>query len=90
MVKLLLDIERHIERIGSEISKAQTNLLSGNSVNTNNINNLSKNLFSAYQNSFQNSRDQKELEAEAQINLLIRNLDNLEKLITEASQKLSK
>lgn len=89
-MKLLLDIERHIERIGSEISKAQTNLLSGNSVNTNNINNLSKNLFSAYQNSFQNSRDQKELEAEAQINLLIRNLDNLEKLITEASQKLSK
>ena len=87
---MLLDIERHIERIGSEISKAQTNLLSGNSVNTNNINNLSKNLFSAYQNSFQNSRDQKELEAEAQINLLIRNLDNLEKLITEASQKLSK
>ena len=65
MVKLLLDIERHIERIGSEISKAQTNLLSGNSVNTNNINNLSKNLFSAYQNSFQNSRDLKELEAEA-------------------------
>ena len=90
MVKLLLDIERHIERIGSEISKAQTNLLSGNSVNTNNINNLSKNLFSAYQNSFQNSRDLKELKAEAQINLLIRNLDNLEKLITEASQKLSK
>ena len=89
-MKLLLDIERHIERIGSEISKAQTNLLSGNSVNTNNINNLSKNLFSAYQNSFQNSRDQKELEAEAQINLLIRNLDDLEKLITEASQKLSK
>ena len=89
-MKLLLDIERHIERIGSEISKAQTNLLSGNSVNTNNINNLSKNLFSAYQNSFQNSRDLKELEAEAQINLLIRNLDNLEKLITEASQKLSK
>ena len=90
MVKLLLDIERHIERIGSEISKAQTNLLSGNSDNTNNINNLSKNLFSAYQNSFQNSRDLKELKAEAQINLLIRNLDNLEKLITEASQKLSK
>ena len=90
MVKLLLDIERHIERIGSEISKAQTNLLSGNSVNTNNINNLSKNLFSAYQGSFQNSRDPKEFEAEAQINLLIRNLDNLEKLITEASQKLSK
>lgn len=89
-MKLLLDIERHIERIGSEISKAQTNLLSGNSVNTNNINNLSKNLFSAYQDSFQNSRDLKELEAEAQINLLIRNLDNLEKLITEASQKLSK
>ena len=89
-MKLLLDIERHIERIGSEISKAQTNLLSGNSVNTNNINNLSKNLFSAYQNSFQNSRDLKELKAEAQINLLIRNLDNLEKLITEASQKLSK
>ena len=87
---MLLDIERHIERIGSEISKAQTNLLSGNSVNTNNINNLSKNLFSAYQNSFQNSRDLKELKAEAQINLLIRNLDNLEKLITEASQKLSK
>ena len=87
---MLLDIERHIERIGSEISKAQTNLLSGNSVNTNNINNLSKNLFSAYQDSFQNSRDLKELEAEAQINLLIRNLDNLEKLITEASQKLSK
>ena len=89
-MKLLLDIERHIERIGSEISKAQTNLLSGNSVNTNNINNLSKNLFSAYQDSFQNSRDLKELEAEAQINLLIRNLDNLEKLITEASQTLSK
>ena len=89
-MKLLLDIERHIERIGSEISKAQTNLLSGNSVNTNNINNLSKNLFSAYQNSFQNSRDLKELEAKAQINLLIRNLDDLEKLITEASQKLSK
>ena len=87
---MLLDIERHIERIGSEISKAQTILLSGNSVNTNNINNLSKNLFSAYQDSFQNSRDLKELEAEAQINLLIRNLDNLEKLITEASQKLSK
>ncbi len=89
-MKLLLDIERHIEKIGSEISKAQTNFLSGNSVNTNNINNLSKNLFSAYQDSFQNSRDQKELEAEAQINLLIRNLDNLEKLITEASQKLRK
>ena len=89
-MKLLLDIERHIERIGSEIRKAQTNLLSCNSVNTNNINNLSKNLFSAYQNSFQNSRDPKEFEAEAQINLLIRNLDNLEKLITEASQKLSK
>ena len=89
-MKLLLDIERHIERIGSEISKAQTNLLSGNSVNTNNINNLSKNLFSAYQDLFHNSRDPKELEAEAQINLLIRNLDNLEKLITEASQKLSK
>ena len=89
-MKLLLDIERHIEKIGSEISAAQTNLLSGNSVNTNNINNLSKKLFSAYQNSFQNSRDPKELEAEAQINLLIRNLDNLEKLITEASQKLSK
>ena len=90
MVKLLLDIERHIEKIGGEISKAQTKFLSGNSVNTNNINNLSKNLFSAYQNSFQNSRDPKESEAEAQINLLIRNLDNLEKLITEASQKLSK
>ncbi len=89
-MKLLLDIERHIERIGSEISKAQTNLLSGNSVNTNNINNLSKNLFSAYQDSFHNSRDPKESEAEAQINLLIRNLDNLEKLITEASQKLRK
>ena len=89
-MKLLLDIERHIEKIGSEISKAQTNLLSGNSVNTNNINNLSKNLFSAYQNSTQNSSDPKEVKAEAQINLLIRNLDNLEKLITEASQKLSK
>ena len=90
MVKLLLDIERHIEKIGSEISKAQTNLLSGNSVNTNNINNLSKKLFSVCQNSFQNSRYPKELEAEAQIDLLIRNLDDLEKLITEASQKLSK
>ena len=89
-MKLLLDIERHIEKIGSEISKARTNLLSGNSVNTNNINNLSKKLFGVYQNSFQNSRDPKELEAEAQINLLIRNLDDLEKLITEASQKLSK
>ena len=90
MVKLLLDIERHIEKIGSEISKAQTNLLSGNSVNTNNINNLSKKLFSVCQNSFQNSRDLKELKAEAQINLLIRNLDELEKLVIEASQKLSK
>ena len=90
MVKLLLDIERHIEKIGSEISKAQTNLLSGNSVNTNNINNLSKKLFSVCQNSFQNSRDLKELKAEAQINLLIRNLDDLEKLVIEASQKLSK
>ena len=88
-MKLLLNIERHIEKIGSEISKARTNFLSGNSVNTNNINNLSKKLFSVYQNSFQNSRDPKELEAEAQINLLIRNLDDLEKLITEASQKLS-
>ena len=89
-MKLLLNIERHIEKIGSEISKARTNFLSGSSVNTNNINNLSKNLYSVYQNSFQNSRDPKELEAEAQINLLIRNLDDLEKLITEASQKLSK
>mgnify|MGYP004232555909 CR=1 FL=1 len=89
-MKLLLNIERHIEKIGSEISKARTNFLSGNSVNTNNINNLSKKLFSVYQNSFQNSRDPKELEAEAQINLLIRNLDDLEKLITEASQKLGK
>ena len=69
-MKLLLDIERHIERIGSEISKAQTNLLSGNSVNTNNINNLSKNLFSAYQNSFQNSRDPKELKANAKAKLI--------------------
>ena len=90
MVKLLLDIERHLDKIGDEFSQARTSLLSGSSVNTNNINNLSKKLFSAYQNSFQNSRDPKELEAEAQINLLIRNLDNLEKLITEASQKLSK
>ena len=89
MVKLLLDIDQHIEKIGSEISKARTNLLSGNSVNTNNINNLSKNLFSVYQNSFQNSRNPKELNDEVQINLLIRNLDDLEKLITEASQKLS-
>ena len=89
-MKLLLDIERHIEKIGGEISKAQTKFLSGNSVNTNYINNLSKKLFSVCQNSFQNSRNPKELEAEVQINLLIRDLGDLEKLITEASQKLGK
>ncbi len=89
-MKLLLDIERHIENIGDEISKARTSLSSGNSVNTTTINNLSKKLFRLCQNSLQNSRDPKELEAEAQINLLIRDLGDLEKLITEASQKLSK
>ena len=89
-MKLLLDIERHIDKIGSEISQARTSLLSGNSVKTNNLNKLSKKLFSVCQNSFQNSRDLKELKAEAQINLLIRNLDDLEKLVIEASQKLSK
>ena len=89
-MKLLLDIERHIEKIGSEISKARTNLSSGNSVNTNNINNLSKKLFSVYQNSFQNYSNPKEIEAEAQINLLVRDLDDLEMLIIEANQKLSK
>tara|TARA_E500000331_G_C16786213_1_gene510275 strand:- start:254 stop:526 length:273 start_codon:yes stop_codon:yes gene_type:complete len=90
VVKLLLDIERHIDKIGGEISQARTSLLSGNSVKTNNLNKLSKKLFSVCQNSFQNSRDLKELKAEAQINLLIRNLDDLEKLVIEASQKLSK
>ena len=89
-MKLLLDIERHIENIGDEISKARTSLSSGNSVNITTINNLSTKLFSVCQNSFQNSRDLKELKAEAQINLLIRNLDDLEKLVIEASQKLSK
>ena len=89
-MKLLLDIERHLDKIGDEISQARTSLLSGSSVNTNNINNLSKKLFSVCQNSFQNSRNPKELEAESQINLLIRDLDALETLLTEASKKLSK
>ena len=90
MVKLLLDIERHLNKIGGEISQARTSLLSGSSVNTNNINNLSEKLFSVCQNSFQNSRNPKELEAESHINLLIRDLDALETLLTEASKKLSK
>ena len=89
-MKLLLDIERHIDKIGGEISQARARLLSGNSVNTNNINNLSKKLFSVCQNSFQNYSNPKEIEAEAQINLLVRDLDDLEMLIIEANQKLSK
>ena len=89
-MKLLLHIERHIEKIGGEISKARTSLSAGNSVNTKTIDNLSKKLFSVFQNSFQNSRNLKKLETEIQIKLLIRDLDELEKLLLEANQKLNK